>query len=120
LGVVGGVFFLLAVLGIWIAKRRSAVRRRGSTQLLTSSVSSQMVHPFTAQERSPSSTRSLTRCAPSLSNQQAVGDQQHRSDSLPVRISTVATHPQNHEIWADDPPPDYEGMSEIYVQTSVR
>ncbi|KAJ7260617.1 hypothetical protein C8J57DRAFT_1636635 [Mycena rebaudengoi] len=110
LGVVGGVFFLLAVLGIWIAKRRRAVQRRGSTQRLTSS------HPFTAQTRSPSSAHFVTGCAPSLSNQQAEDNQRHRSDGLPVGISTVATHPQNHEIWAEDPPPDYEGMSEVHVQ----
>jgi hypothetical protein len=115
-GVVGGVFFLLAVLAIWIAKRRSAVRRRGSIQLLTSSGSSQMVDPFTTQTSSPSGARFLTGCALSLSNQQA----EHQSDGLPMRITTVATHPQNHEIWAEDPPPDYEGMSEVHVRTSVR
>ncbi|KAJ7199100.1 hypothetical protein C8J57DRAFT_1634050 [Mycena rebaudengoi] len=75
LGVVGGVFFLLAVLGILIVKRRRAVRRRCSTQRLTSSGSSQIVHPFTAQTRSPSSARFLTGCAPSLSNQQAEDNQ---------------------------------------------
>ncbi|KAJ7197520.1 hypothetical protein C8J57DRAFT_1262739 [Mycena rebaudengoi] len=40
----------------------------------------------------------------------AEDNQRHRSDGLPVvGISTVVTHPQNHEIWAEDPPPDYEG-----------
>ncbi|KAJ7302405.1 hypothetical protein DFH08DRAFT_945631 [Mycena albidolilacea] len=120
-GVVGGVVFLFAMLGIWILKRRSAARRSDPTELLTSSDSDQMVHAFTAQRRS--SARFLTdklmlqRPAPSLSNQQAP---QHRSDGYSVGISPVTTHPQNHEFGAEDSPPDYEGMSELHVQTHVR
>ncbi|KAJ7799090.1 hypothetical protein B0H14DRAFT_2617368 [Mycena olivaceomarginata] len=98
---------------------RSAARGSDPTELLTSSDSDQMVHPFTAQRRS--SARFLTdklmqqRPAPSLSNQQAL---QHRSDGYAVRISPVTTHPQNHEFGAEDPPPDYEGMSELHVQNT--
>ncbi|KAJ6563822.1 hypothetical protein B0H19DRAFT_1284837 [Mycena capillaripes] len=116
-GVVGSVLFLLAVLGIWIHTRRSAARRSDPTQLLPISGSSQMRR---YSPRFLTGKFSQQRPAPSLSNQQAVGNPQHSSYGLPVRISTVTTHPQNQEIWAEGPPPDYEGMSELHGQTNVR